>query len=341
MKRLLNTLYVTNSKALLRKQDDSIAVFVDEKKQMSVPFHLLESIVLFGHVGCTMSLLGACASRNVRVTLLDERGRFQARVEGPVSGNVLLRKEQYRRAADETESLCLAKRFVAAKLHNQRIVLQHYVRDYPTIREAGVEDAVEYLRKCREAVTGARSLDELRGIEGSAAQRYYSVFGALLRNPGEGITFAGRSRRPPRDCVNAALSFFYTLMSRDMATACEAVGLDPQMGFLHVCRTGRSSLALDLVEEFRAAYVDRFVLTLFNRRQLRQSDFESEGQGVVFKGKTMKKVLASWQERKQEQMLHPFLEERVKMGLLPFVQAQLLARHLRGDLNDYPALLWR
>ncbi|MDO4806810.1 MAG: type I-C CRISPR-associated endonuclease Cas1c [Coriobacteriales bacterium] len=341
MRRMLNTLYVTNTDAYLRKQDDCIAVFVDNKKAMSVPFHLLEGMVLFGHVSCSTALLGACASHGVRVTLLDERGRYMARVEGSVSGNVLLRREQYRRAADEAESLSLAKRFVAAKLHNQRIVLQHYARDYPDIRSLGVEDAIESLRQGRQDVVTAKNLDELRGVEGNAAHQYYSVFGLLLRTSDEGISFSGRSRRPPKDCVNAALSFAYTLMSRDIASACEAVGLDPQMGFLHACRPGRSSLALDLVEEFRSAYVDRFVLTLFNRKQLRATDFIHEGQGVVFKEKALKRVLASWQERKQGQMTHPFLDDRVKLGLLPFVQAQLLAKYLRGDLTDYPALLWK
>ena len=341
MKRMLNTLYVTNPDTLLRKEDDAIAAYVDGKKQISVPFHLLEGIVLFGHVGCTTSLLAACAAKNLHVVLLDERGRFQARVEGPVSGNVLLRKEQYRRGADMTECLGLAKRFVAAKVYNQRIVLQRHARDYAETRALGIDDAVNSLLQSRDAVWDAKSLDELRGIEGNAAHLYYSVFGLMLRNAGEGVTFGGRTRRPPRDCVNAALSFFYTLMSRDIASACETVGLDPQMGFLHACRPGRHSLALDLIEEFRAPYVDRFVLALFNRRQLKATDSVCEGRGIVFKEKALKEMLAKWQEKKQEQMTHPFLKERVTLGLLPLLQAQLLARYLRGDLNDYPALLWR
>ncbi|MDO4537001.1 MAG: type I-C CRISPR-associated endonuclease Cas1c [Coriobacteriales bacterium] len=338
---MLNTLYITNPDAFLRKLDDAIAVYIDDEKKMSVPFHLLEGMILFGHVRCTTSLLAECASRGVHVTLLDERGRYKARIEGPVSGNVLLRREQYRRAVDHEECLSLAKRFVASKIHNQRIVLQHYARDYPEIRALGVDDAIDSLRKRRCAVNQATSLEELRGVEGDAAHQYFSVFGLLLRKAENGITFTERSRRPPKDCVNAALSFFYTLMARDIASACESVGLDPQMGYLHACRPGRQSLALDIVEEFRAAYVDRFVLTMFNRGQLKTSDFIHEGQGVVFKEKAMKRVLASWQERKQDQMMHPFLKERVRLGLLPFLQAQLLARYMRGDMNDYPALLWR
>ena len=341
MRRLLNTLYITNPDARLRKQDDAIAVYVEDKRAMSVPFHLLEGIVLFGHVGCTMSLLAACATRGITVVLLDERGRYQARVEGSVSGNVLLRREQYLRSTADYECLLLAKRFVAAKVHNQRTLLQHYARDYPEINPLGVAEAVNSLQMSRQGVSIASNLQELRGVEGNAARAYYAVFGLLLRDPEEGVVFEGRSRRPPRDCVNAALSFFYTLLSRDIATACESVGLDPQLGYLHACRPGRQSLALDVVEEFRAPYVDRFVITLFNRKQLRAKDFVHEGQGVVFKDQAMKKVLACWQERKQDEITHPFLKERIKLGLLPFVQIQLLARFLRGDLNDYPALLWR
>lgn len=221
---MLNTLYVTNPDARLKKQDDAISVCVDDKKIMNVPFHLLGSIVLVGHVGCTTSLLAACASHGVTVVFLDERGRYQARVEGAVSGNILLRREQYRRAMNDNDCLTLAKRFVAAKMHNQRIMLQHYTRDYPEIGQLGVADAVTALKQSRVAVVNASSLDELRGIEGRAARTYYSVFGLLLRNPEEGVVFGGRSRRPPRGCVNAALSFFYTMMSRDIASACEAVG---------------------------------------------------------------------------------------------------------------------
>lgn len=227
MKRLLNTLYVTNSEALLRKENDAIAVYVDDKRAMSVPFHLLEGMVLFGHVGCTTSLSAACATQGVTVSLMDERGRFKARVEGPVSGNVLLRKEQYRRNADEGDCLMLAKRFVAAKLHNQRVVLQHYARDYPSTRAQGMDSAIGDLQHGRDAVWNVISLDELRGVEGNAAHRYYSVFDLMLRSSDKDVKFLGRTKRPPKDCVNAALSFFYTLLSRDLASACESVGLDP------------------------------------------------------------------------------------------------------------------
>lgn len=341
MKRLLNTLYVTNPDARLRKKDDAIYVAVDGVSSMSVPFHVLENIVLFGHVGCSTALLAACAERGVSVTILDERGRFKARVEGETTGNVLLRREQYRIAADADACLRLSRRFVMAKIHNARIVLQHYARDYPDISES-IRPVVEYLQRSKAAVTEASTLDGIRGVEGDAAHAYFSAFPSLLRVDDASGLFHGRSRRPPKDPVNAALSFFYTMLSRDIASACESVGLDPQMGFLHACRPGRESLALDVVEELRAFYVDRFVLALFNRGQLDREDFRFEAGGAVFfRERSTKRALSAWQKKKQENVMHPFLRERIPYGLLPFAQVQLLARCLRGDLNDYPACLWR
>ncbi len=341
MRHLLNVLYVTNPDAYLHKHDDAIEVKVNNKRVMSVPFHLLEGVVLFGHVGCSASLMAACAVRGVRVVILDERARFQARVEGPISGNVLLRREQYRRAMSPDACLDIAKRFVIAKIHNSRVVLQHFGRDYPEIKSAGIDDAIDMLFEAIGSAKSASSLDELRGIEGDAARMYFSVFNLLLRVHEDGLEFPGRTRRPPTDPVNAALSFFYTLASRDLASGCETVGLDPQMGYLHACRPGRSSLALDLVEELRAPYVDRFVLSLFNRKQLGAADFVRQDQGVFFNKQALKKSIGLWQEKKRETMRHPFLDEKVELGLLPFIQAQLFARYLRGDLDDYPAILWR
>ena len=341
MRRLLNTLYVTNPDALVRKRADAISVSVDGKQIMSVPFHVLEGVVLFGHVGCSAAFLAACAERGIGVALLDEHGRFKARVEGPVSGNVLLRREQYRRSDDEDARLNLAKSFMLGKLHNTIVVLQHYARDYPALRER-LDPTISTLQSSESTAAEASHLCELLGIEGDSAHRYFSVFGCLLRVDSPEELFNGRSRRPPKDPVNAALSLFYSMLSRELATACESVGLDPQLGYLHSCRPGRASLALDLIEELRAPYVDRFVLSLFNRRQIDSSDFrvDSEG-GHSFEEHALKKVLGLWQQRKQEMIMHPFLKQRVPMGLIPFVQAQLLARHLRGDLEDYPAFMWR
>ena len=341
MKRLLNTLYVPNSDARLRKKDDAILVMADGDASMSVPFHILESIVLFGHVGCSTALLAACADHGVSVTLLDEQGRFKARLEGETTGNILLRREQYRVASDAGACLKLSRRFVMAKLHNTRVVLQHHLRDHPETTGT-LNPAVEYLQERKQVVNKASTLNELRGIEGDAARAYFSVFANMLRVDNETDLFSGRSKRPPKDPVNASLSFFYTILGRDVASACESVGLDPQMGFLHACRPGRESLALDLLEELRAFCVDRFVLSLFNRRQLDQDGFRVDASGgVFFSESAIKKALSAWQKRKQETFMHPFTKERIPFGLLPFVQAQLLSRYLRGDLNDYPACMWR
>lgn len=341
MRRLLNTLYVTNPDALVRKKDDSVCVSVDGKPVMSVPFHLLEGVVLLGHVGCSTALMGACAEHGVSVILLDEKGRFRARVEGPVSGNVLLRHAQYR-LGDTQEACCrLSQRFVAAKIHNSRIVLQHYARDYPEIGDV-LKAEIGYLKDCIVRAASASSTAEVRGVEGDAARRYYSVFDNLLRFGGDEVHFSGRTRRPPRDPVNAALSLFYTMLARELTSACESVGLDPQFGYLHTCRPGRMSLALDLMEELRAPLVDRFVVTLFNRRQLGSDDFRvDQGGGVMFRDEALKRSIKLWQQRKQDVLVHPFLKERVELGLIPFIQAQLLARYIRGDLCDYPAMMWR
>lgn len=341
MRRMLNTLYVTNPDALLRKKDDALSVLVDGKQAMSVPFHVLEGVVLFGHVGCSMAVLAACAEHGIGVVLLDERGRYKARVEGPIHGSVLLRREQYRRAADGYACLHLASRFLQAKLHNTSIVMKHYIRDYPDLQDS-VNPVIKSFEIALAKIPTLQSPQDIRGIEGDCAHRYFSVFAKFLRVESKEKLFAGRSRRPPKDPVNAGLSLFYSMLSRELYTACESVGLDPQLGYLHTCRPGRSSLALDLIEELRAPYVDRFVLSLFNRRQIKESDFtfDAEG-GCFFTERALKRVLALWQRRKQEEIVHPFLKERIPMGLIPFIQAQLFARYLRGDLDDYPACLWR
>lgn len=341
MKRLLNTLYVTNPDAYLRKRDDAIAVYLEDMKVMSIPFHLLEGMVLFGHVGCSTYLLGECAKKGITTAFLDERGRFMTRVEGPISGNILLRREQHRRAFVPEETLMIAKRLVLAKVHNSRIVLQHYMRDYPDIKKDGVGTTVDVLMSCRDGILSAENLDTLRGIEGNAAHAYFGCFDQLLRCKDEKTHFKVRTKRPPTDPVNATLSLVYTLLIRDVVSACETVGLDPQPGYLHSCRPGRASLALDLVEELRAPVADRFVLSLFNRRQLGGRDFRTEGTGCYLTEKSLKTVVKLWQERKKEMIQHPFLEERVQYGLIPFVQARLFARFVRGDLDDYPAMLWR
>jgi CRISPR-associated protein Cas1 len=341
MKKLLNTLYVTNPDAYVCLENENISVLLDHTPVLRVPMHILEAVVLFGHVSCSMPMLGACAKHGIRIVILDERGRFSARVEGPVSGNILLRESQYRLANDQAFALKVSKRFVAAKIANSRRVLQRKVRDHKELKSR-LDSVILSLSQSVGNVLEAQSLDELRGLEGDAAHEYFSVFWEMISSADQAIKFNGRVRRPPTDPVNAALSFFYSMLSYDIASACETVGLDPQKGFYHQIRPGRQSLALDLVEEFRAPYVDRFVLSLFNRGQLASSDFQKDAEGAVsFNDSALKKALDAWQKRKQVKLIHPFLKEEVQIGLLPYIQAQLFARYLRGGLDDYAAFLWR
>ena len=342
MKKLLNTLYVTDPEARLVKADDALSVLVGERRVLHVPFHLLDGIVLFGYRGLSASLLGACAERGIAISFLDANGRFLARLEGPVSGNVLLRRGQHRMSDDEETALEVAKRFVEAKIVNERRVLERYRRDYPEEVDQAFAGEIEALRHQIDAISLATTADQLRGIEGDAAHAYFSVFDQMIRVDDPSLRFGGRSRRPPRDAINALLSFFYSMLSRDIASACETVGLDPQIGFFHRDRPGRASMALDLIEELRAPYVDRFVLSLVNRRQVRSGDFvKEEDGGVVLGDDARKTVLGLWQKRKQDAITHPFLKEKMPTGLLPFVQVQLFARFLRGDIDGYPAFLWR
>lgn len=342
MKKLLNTLYVTDPEARLVKADDALSVLVGERRVLHVPFHLLDGIVLFGYRGLSASLLGACAERGIAISFLDANGRFLARLEGPVSGNVLLRRGQHRMSDDEETALEVAKRFVEAKIVNERRVLERYRRDYPEEVDQAFAGEIEALRHQIDAISLATTADQLRGIEGDAAHGYFSVFDQMIRVDDPSLRFDGRSRRPPRDAINALLSFFYSMLSRDIASACETVGLDPQIGFFHRDRPGRASMALDLIEELRAPYVDRFVLSLVNRKQVRSGDFvKEEDGGVVLGDDARKTVLGLWQKRKQDAITHPFLKEKMPTGLLPFVQVQLFARFLRGDIDGYPAFLWR
>ncbi|WP_428698284.1 type I-C CRISPR-associated endonuclease Cas1c [Stappia sp.] len=345
MKKLLNTLYVTTEGAALRKDGENLVAEVDGEERARVPFHMLGSVVAFGPVLVSPALIGACAANGISIVLLDRVGRFQARIEGPVAGNVLLRRAQY--AASEAPD-DIVRGFVMAKIANQRSVLQRHLRDYgPGEGEEGgdaVSAACERLaRILRRLAAGLGGLDLLRGAEGEAAQVYFSVFDRLVRSPDPEIRFRGRSRRPPLDPVNAVLSFLYTLLTHDCRSAAESVGLDPAVGFLHRDRPGRPSLALDLMEELRPVLADRLTLSLLNRRQLRARDFEVRDGGSVLPGSQdgRRTVLTAWQERKREERLHPFLEEKAPLGLVPYLQAQFLSRHLRGDLDAYPPWFWK
>ncbi|HRC86439.1 MAG TPA: type I-C CRISPR-associated endonuclease Cas1c [Thermoanaerobaculia bacterium] len=339
MKRHANTLYVTSQGAYLAKDGETVAVRLEEQTRLRVPIHTLGSVVCFGQVGASPFLLGFCAERGVPVTFLSEHGRFLARVEGPTSGNVLLRREQYRRADDEAASAALARAFVAAKIANSRANLLRACRDRP--ESPGVDAlraAAGRLGSTLDELARPLVLESVRGVEGDAARLYFSVFDYLLTQQKDAFFFRERSRRPPRDNLNALLSFLYTLLRHDVASALETVGLDPQVGFLHRERPGRPALALDLMEELRPFLADRVALSLVNLQQVKGSGFtEGESGGVVMDDDTRKTVLVAYQKRKQEEIQHPFLGEKTTLGLLPQLQALLLARHLRGDLDAYPA----
>jgi CRISPR-associated protein Cas1 len=339
MKKLLNTLYVTIPDAYLSKDGETVLVRVEHETRLRVPIHTLEGIVCIGQVSMSTPLMGFCAERNVGVSFLGEYGRFLARIQGPVSGNVLLRREQYRRADREIDSAAIARSILIAKIANSRTSLLRAGREHPSQR---LESAATQMGQSLRLLASANSLDSLRGVEGDAAQTYFGVFDELILQQKDKFFFRGRSRRPPLDDVNALLSFLYVLLAHDISSALEAVGLDPAVGFLHRDRPGRDSLALDLMEELRPVAADRLALTLINRRQIAASGFATnESGGVTMNDATRKEVLVAWQLRKQEEMLHPFLEERISLGLVPHAQALLLARHLRGDLDAYPAFVWR
>lgn len=344
MKTLLNTLYITTEGASLRKDGENVVAEIDGEERARVPFHMLGSLVLFGAIFVSPPLIQSLAALGVTIVLLDRNGRFQARIEGPVAGNVLLRRAQYRAAEAPDE---IVRSLVLAKIANQRVVLQRALRDYGSDmtpeRRARIEQVVERLaRILRRVAKMTDGIDTMRGAEGEASLNYFSVFDDLIRSPDPEICFKGRSRRPPLDPVNALLSFLYTLLTHDCRSAAEGVGLDPAVGFLHRDRPGRPSLALDLMEELRPILVDRLALSLLNRRQLRVRDFEMRDGGAVFlTDEARRTVLTAWQERKKEERRHPFIEETAPLGLVPYLQAQLLARHLRGDLDAYPPWFWK
>jgi CRISPR-associated protein Cas1 len=343
MKKLLNTVYVTSENASLRKDGENLVASVDGAERSRVPLHMLMSVVTFGAILVSPALIGACAQAGITIVLLDRNGRFQARVEGPVSGNVLLRRQQYRISE---APVAIVRSILIGKIANQRAVLMRAIRDYgetsPPDAAQALKRAVERLAVVLRRVEFANeNLDALRGSEGEAAQVYFSVFDRLIRSDEPQMRWVGRSRRPPLDPMNALLSFLYTLLTHDCRSAAEAVGLDPAVGFLHRDRPGRPSLALDLMEELRPVLADRLALSLVNRGQVKSRDFETrDGGAVMMRDEARKVVLTAWQERKKEERLHPFLEERAPIGLFPYLQAQMLARHLRGDLDGYPPLIW-
>lgn len=344
MKTHLNTLFVTLENAYLKKDGAAIAIRHEGETKLRVPLHNLEGIVCFGWDICASAqLMHACAEADVSLSFHTPYGKFLVSAQGPQSGNILLRREQYRRADNEPASLAIAANCISAKLANTRTVLMRASRDHgdkdPT-RAAALNKASGTIAQRISTIPRCTSLDSLRGIEGECAALYFSVFQNLITR--DEFQFKGRSKRPPLDPVNALLSFLYVLLTHDCRSACESVGLDPQCGFLHRDRPGRPSLALDLIEEFRAIFADRLALSLINRQQITLNDFEQKENGATFlKDDSRKKVLTAWQERKQDQIIHPFLQEKMTLGIIPHIQARLLARHLRGDHDAYPAFIWK
>lgn len=343
MKKLLNTLYITSKKTYLSRERETVLISVNKEVKHQFPIHLLEGIVCFGNVICTPSLMQLCALNKVAISFLSERGRFLAKVQGPVSGNVLLRREQYRKADDLIHSSNVARSIIIGKIANLRTVIMRGARELEDESARMIlKKSTLHLGHLIQRLEKTSELDSLRGIEGEASKTYFSGFDHLILSQKMDFFFKARSRRPPLDNMNALLSFLYTILTHDVASAIESVGLDPAVGFLHRDRPGRPSLALDLMEEFRPFIADRIAITLVNRMQIKGKGFvRSESGDIRMDEDTRKEVLVAYQKRKQEEIYHPFIAEKISIGLIPHVQASLFARYIRGDLEGYPPFIWK
>ncbi len=343
MRRLLNTLYITQPESYLALDGGNVAVLVDHQVIGKVPLINLEGIVTLGRSGASPALMEACIESQIAISFLSPHGKFIGRVVGPSYGNVTLRKTQYQRSFDETQSCSIARNFIIGKIYNQRWQLERMTRDHALV--VNVEQFKSVSRQLQEVIKRLPSVEDLatlRGIEGNAAEQYFSLFPQMILQQRDNFKFNGRNRRPPQDRVNAMLSFSYTLLAHDVASALETVGLDAYVGFMHQDRPGRISLALDLMEELREVLADRFVLRLINKRIIKADQFMmTESGAVLLKDDARKLFLSEWQRHKQEEIVHPFLDEKIMWGLVPFCQAMLLARYLRGDLDEYPPFLWK
>lgn len=342
MRKLLNTLYVTNPDVFLSKEGDNVVAKIENREVMRLPALNLESIVCFNNLGVSKYLMAMCAEHNIGLCFLTSSGRFLARVTGGTNGNVLLRRKQYRLADDKDKALLISKIMIRGKIHNSRKIVERFKRDHVSSTEelSRVESISNILKVNMRQAMNTESANELRGVEGDAAANYFSIFDDMIVAQKPAFTFIGRNRRPPRDRTNCLLSFVYTLLAHEMQSALETVGLDPYVGFLHTDRPGRAGLALDMMEELRAYMADRFVLSLINRKQVAAEDFVENGaENIIMNDGCKKTVLASWQKRKKDTMMHPFIKESVPIGLLPYIQAMLMARFLRGDLDNYPVFL--
>lgn len=343
MKKLLNTLYVTSPDTYLSLNGENIVVQKDKEEIARIPLHNLESIVAFGYTGASPALMGACAKNKIGLLFMTQSGKFLARVEGESRGNVTLRKAQYRISDSDEQSMCIARNIIIGKIFNARWVIERATRDYAMRLDVDkLKKASQFMAKSLENILDCKNLEQLRGFEGESASQYFSVFDDLILQQKENFCFEVRNKRPPLDNVNAMLSFVYTLLAHDVAGALETVGLDAYVGFLHRDRPGRISLALDLMEELRSVYADRFVLSLINKRTVNEKGFvQKENGAVIMEDDTRKAILSAWQAKKQETITHPFLDEKLEWGLVPYSQAMLLARYIRGDLDEYPPFMWK
>ncbi len=340
MRKLLNTLYVTTPEAYLSKDGMNVVVSVDKEELFRIPIVNIEGIVTFGYMGASPGLMKLCVDNGVSLVFMSPQGRFIGRIQGKVKGNVLLRKKQYHLSEDKEQALHVSRLFIAGKIYNCRNVLRRFIRDNGAQIE--VEHAAKSLDFYKQNALKAEDMDLLRGIEGRAANVYFSVFNHLIINQKNDFVFDGRNRRPPKDEVNAMLSFVYTLLTNEVASALESVGLDPYVGFMHTLRPGRMSLALDMVEELRAYLGDRLVLSMINRRQIDKRDFIQQGDdSLIMTDSCKKNIIAAWQKRKKEIVEHPYLKEKIPLGLLPYSQAMLLSRFMRGDIDDYPVFIMK
>lgn len=343
MRKLLNTLYITSGDYYLSLDGENIVVLQGKKEIGRLPLHNLESVVTCGYAGASPALMEKCAANNISMTFLSVTGKFRAKVTGKAYGNILLRRTQYRMADDENLVLQAAKNFIIGKIYNEKSVINRAVRDYAErLDTEKLCQVSEQLKETLQMVKEAENVEMLRGYEGEAASRYFSQFNQLILQQKEEFSFDVRNRRPPLDKVNALLSFTYALLTSMCVAALEAVGLDPYAGFMHTDRPGRCSLALDLLEELRAPYADRFVLSCINKKIVDAADFEQKENGAVFLNESgRKKYLSAWQNKKTEKLTHPYLQESIEWGLVPYVQALLLARYVRGDLDGYPPFFWK
>ena len=338
MKHLLNTLYILTPESYFFLQNETIGVKVGGTEKIRVPAHTIDSIYCFGNVTVSTPLIGCCGARGIHLVFLSEYGKFHGRVQGPVSGNILLRRQQFAALEDPVQRTRLCKSILLGKLVNSKLFLQRQKREREDAN-GRIADAIEALTDAAKDLREAVTIESMRGIEGAAAAAYFSALPDMLQ--GTTLSFSGRTRRPPEDPVNAVLSFLYTLLKNDVQSALEGVGLDPAAGFLHTLRPGRPALALDMMEELRAPICDRLAIALLNRKQITETSFEQLHAPVLLNEDGRKTILSAWQKRKQETIRHPFLEETVPVGLIPHVQAKLLARVLRGELDEYPPIVWR